>query len=739
MHCNLSKFLRIAALAMPAAWLFAATAPPSGGDWPDWRGPNRDGVSHERNLPEKWSPSGQNLAWKAPYGGRSTPVVLGDRLYLQNSAGKGETQQERVMCFNADTGKLLWEYRFNVFQSDVPAHRVGWASPAADIETGNVYAFGVNGTLLGLSKEGKLLWERSLGEEFDLFTTHGGRTVSPVVDGNLVIVKAASSTWGTQANRSIRYMAFDKRSGEMVWVSTPGGRPFDTDYSQPVIARINGTRLLIAGLGDGGVHAIKIGTGEPVWHFLMSKRAINTAPVLNGTTVIVSHGQENLEGNEMGMLAAIDATAKGNIAINQTKWANKGFIGEFSSGIIDGDRYLQIDNGSNLFAFDVVTGRQLWKQNLGTLQKSSLTYGDGKLYVGTESGKFFILRPHADRCEILSEETLPISQSGLFNEKVPEAVVASAAISRGRVYFVSSDTLYAIGKKTRVPAEPAVADTPPAPGPPAWVQVVPTEVVLTAGQSADFRARLFDEHGEFLREEKASWSLDGLKGAGENGHVATAADSPGQAGLVKATVGAISGAARVRVVPALPWNETFESYAAGALPPHWVGATAGQYKVQELDGGKVLAKAPNETLFKRMRIFLGPTNWSNYTIEADVRAPEKRRQMGDAGVTAQRYTLVLFGNNQQLQLYSWQPEVARNVTVPFAWKPDTWYRLKLRVENTPDGKTRIRGKAWLAADTEPAAWLIDRVDPIPNREGSPGLFGDATYGVFFDNLKVTAN
>ena len=353
MHFNLGKFLCSAALAMPAAILFAAAAPPSAGDWPDWRGPNRDGVSHEKNLPEKWSPAGQNLAWKAPYGGRSTPVVLGDRLYLQNSAGKGETQQERVMCFNADTGKLLWEYRFNVFQSDVPAHRVGWASPAADAETGNVYAFGVNGTLLGLSKEGKLLWERSLGEEFDLFTTHGGRTVSPVVDGNLVIVKAASSTWGTQANRSIRFMAFDKRSGEMVWVSTPGGRPFDTDYSQPVIARINGTRLLIAGLGDGGVHAIKIATGEPVWHFLMSKRAINTAPVLNGTTVIVSHGQENLEGNEMGMLAAIDATAKGNIAINQAKWANKGFIGEFSSGIVDGDRYLQVDNGANLYAFDV--------------------------------------------------------------------------------------------------------------------------------------------------------------------------------------------------------------------------------------------------------------------------------------------------------------------------------------------------------------------------------------------------
>ncbi|HKW98435.1 MAG TPA: PQQ-binding-like beta-propeller repeat protein [Bryobacteraceae bacterium] len=717
----------------------AAATVPQVGDWPDWRGPNRDGISREKHLPEKWSLAGENLSWKAPYGGRSAPIILGDRLYLENSAGKGETQQERVMCFNADTGKLLWEYKFNIFQSDVPPHRVGWASPAADVETGNVYAFGVGGTLVALTRDGKLLWSRSLGEELDLFTTHGGRTTSPVVDGNLVIVKAASSTWGTQANRSIRAMALDKRTGETVWVSTPGGRPFDTDYSQPIVARINGTKLLITGLGDGGVHAIKIATGEPVWHFVLSKRAINTAPVLDGTTVIVSHGQENLEGNEMGMLAAIDATAKGNIAVSQAKWTVKGFIGEFSSGVLDGDRYLQVDNGANLHAFDPVTGRELWKQNLGTVQKASPVFGDGKIYVGTETGKFYILRPHADRCEILSAVEMPINETGIYNERVPAPVVASAAISRGRVYFVSSDTLYAIGKKTRVPAEPAVEETPaPAPGQPAYVQVVPTEVTMIAGQTANFRARLFDEHGEFLREEKANWSLAGLKGSIDDGKF-TPADHEGQAGLIKATAGGISGEARVRVVPPLPWNETFDAYAVGATPSYWLGAAAGQYKIAELDGGKVLAKAPNQTLFKRMRVFLGPTDWSNYTVEADVRVPEKRRQMGDAGVTAQRYTLVLFGNNQQLELYSWQPQTASNFAVPFSWKPDTWYHLKLRVENEAGGKTRIQGKAWPAAESEPAGWLIDHVDPIPNREGSPGLFGDSTYGVFFDNLKVTAN
>src|SRR6185295_12298066 len=103
----------------------------------------------------------------------------------------------------------------------------------------------------------------------------------------------------------------------------------------------------------------------------------------------------------------------------------------------------------------------------------------------------------------------------------------------------------------------------------------PTEVVLTAGQSANFRAQLFDEHGEFLREEQATWALDGLKGSIDNGQFTSAGGNSGQAGQIKATVGAISGVARVRVIPPLPWNETFDSYDVGATPPHWVGAVAG--------------------------------------------------------------------------------------------------------------------------------------------------------------------
>jgi outer membrane protein assembly factor BamB len=421
--------------------VFAAAGRGAANDWTDWRGPSRDGISAEKGLPSSWSPAGENLAWKAPYGGRSTPIVLGDRLYLQNSVGRGETLQERVVCLNADTGALLWEHRFNVFLSDVPPHRIGWASPVADPATGNVYVFGVGGTLLGLSRDGKVIWERSLEEEFGLITTHGGRTVSPVIEADTVIVSGLTSGWGNQSRSAHRFMAFDKASGYTVWVSSPGGRPYDTTYSPPLGVVIGGMRLLIAGASDGAMHALKALTGEPVWKFEMSKRGINTGAVVSGSTVYVSHSEENLESSEMGLLAAIDGNSRGDIGKAQIRWSHPGIQVGYSSPVLDGERLYQIDNGSNLLAFDRESGRQLWTLNLGTIQKASPVLADGKLYVGTENGKFLILKPEPDRCEVLDEDQLG-------TEAAPEAIVASAAVSGGRIYLVTSDALYCIGKKS---------------------------------------------------------------------------------------------------------------------------------------------------------------------------------------------------------------------------------------------------------------------------------------------------
>jgi len=715
--------LLVAALSVPAS------------DWAEWRGPARDGISFEKGLPAKWSPGGDNLAWKVPYGGRSAPIVMNNRVYLQNTAGKGETEQERVMCFNADTGGLVWEHRFNVFLSDVPPHRVGWASPAGDLATGNVYALGVGGSLLALSPEGKLTWERSLSEDFGLLTTHGGRTVSPIIDGDLVILSGITFGWGGHARGAHRFMAFDKSTGETMWVSAPGGRPYDTTYAPPIIANINGTRLLIQGASDGVVYALKPQTGEPVWKYEISKRGINTGVVVHGTTAILSHSEENLQSSEMGMMVAVDASAKGELKKEQVKWTVYGWQGGFSSPLIDGERFYQVDNGANLAAFDSNTGKQLWLKNLGTIQKASPVLADGKLYLGTENGKFFILKPTAAGCEILDQDQLG-------TEAQPEAIIASVAVSNGRIYLVSDSNLYCIGKKSNSATnQPPPVEGLPNPNRPAThVQVVPTELIIKPGATSSFRVRLFDEYGKFIREEKtAAWSLDQLKGTVANGQFVAATDGGTQAGLVKATVGNVTGTASVRVFAPLPYNENFDAMAVNSVPPLWVNSTL-KFIVREVEGSKVLVKTTEgSSLLSRARAYFGPSDLANYTVEADIRATQRRRQQGDAGVIAQRYVLTLYGNSQMLHLEPWQPETARTVTMPFAWKPDTWYRMKLQVENLPDGKVRARGKVWLASESEPVAWMIERIDPIPNRQGAPGIFGNALAELYFDNVKVYSN
>jgi outer membrane protein assembly factor BamB len=741
-HPRLSLLLSFA-LLVPAAAIVG------GADWPEWRGPDRTGTSSETGLPSSWSPAGENLAWKAPYGGRSSPVVFGDRLYLQNTAGSGATMQERVMAFHADTGKLLWEHKYNLFTSDVPPHRIAWASPAVDPATGNVFAFSGNGLLMSLSPQGKLLWERSLAEEFGMWTTHGGRVSSPVVDGDQLIVSGLMFLWGQHAGGAHRYASFDKDTGRALWLTAPEGRPTDTIYANPFLATVNGTRMFFAGGSDGAMHALKATTGQSIWNWPVSQRGLNTAALLLGPDVIVTHSEENLPGiSEMGMVAAVPAASKGPLTDKDARWIVRGVQAGYASPVSDGERIYTLDNGGVLFAFEAKTGKQLWHQALGTIAKASPVLADGKLYIGTENtgdagGKFYIVRPHADRAEILDQDWLGTPQKS-------ELIIASPIVARGRIYVTSMDALYAIGPKTAPKTTapgPKPAGAPAGSGAPATLLVTPTELVLKPGESVSLEVRAFDANGGPLQDPgQAAWAVEGLKGTVENGRFTADKAAGAQAGTVKATIGAVSGASRIRVIPDLPWTFDFED-SGETPPPYWINAT-GKFAVRALDGNKVLVKlAQNPFAFaKRTRPFFGPPDLSNYTIEADVRSMERRRQMGDVGIVAQRYELVLFGNHQRLELQPWQPETARTVKVEYKWKPDTWYTMKLEVQSLDGSKVRARGKIWPKGEPEPAAWAIERVDPIGSHKGSPGIYADAmnsapTGGseMYYDNIKVYRN
>ena len=157
-------------------------------DWPTWRGPNQDGTSAETGLVSTWSVEGENLLWEAEFVGRSTPIVLNDRVYVIGRVGEGITQQERVACFDAKTGELLWNHEFNVFHTTISFNRVGWTSLAGDPETGNIYAHGVQGLFFCFDKDGNILWSRSLTEEYGRISGYGGRVHTPIIAGDLVVV-----------------------------------------------------------------------------------------------------------------------------------------------------------------------------------------------------------------------------------------------------------------------------------------------------------------------------------------------------------------------------------------------------------------------------------------------------------------------------------------------------------------------------------------------------------------------
>src|SRR5262249_30239202 len=161
--------------------------------------------------------------------------------------------------------------------------------------------------------------------------------------------------WGTMAGRLHRFVAFDKRTGDIVYVSSPGGRPYDTAYAAPMIASINGLRLLINGTGDAAIHALKPQTGEEAWSFLAPNSAINTGVAVSGTNVVVSQGDENLDVADRGMIGTIDGSQKGDI--KKTNWAVTGIQFGFSSPVISGNTIYQMEDAAKLHAYNLETGK----------------------------------------------------------------------------------------------------------------------------------------------------------------------------------------------------------------------------------------------------------------------------------------------------------------------------------------------------------------------------------------------
>ncbi len=739
-----------------------AALPALADDWHHWRGPQQNGMSAEKNLPDKWSPDGENLIWKAPLGCRSTPLVLNGRVYLINYCGDKETIQERVMCLDADTGKVLKEHKFNVFQVDMVTVRLGWTDLAADPQTGHIYAHGTQGFLNCYDKDLNLVWSRQLTEEFGRVTGYGGRVTSPTVHEDLVIVGMLNSSWGDHAKGNDRYFAFDKRTGAVVWISEPRPEQRGTYYSHPIVATVNGVRLLITGTSDGSVAAMKVRTGEPAWSYNFSIAAINSSPVFDPKTnyVYIGHGEESPDNNIQGRVICVDASSVAN-GEPKLVWQKDGVKARYASPILDsaaGRLYMPDDIGK-LSCFDAKSGKQLWRFSYGRNARGSPVLADGRIYVGDVGSRFCILEPSAKGCKMLHEHLFP-SPDGVSDVEVN----GSPAVSNGRIYFATSDELFCIGRKD---VKQASASSPPVQAAPrgkaGHLQVFPGDVTAHPGETVSFKLRLFDDHGNLLKElppAAADWALPApppppgkttspppLKAEIADGKLTIDAKLPSQHGYVLAKMNGLTAKARVRVAPRLPYAQDFEKVPDGAVPGGWVN-TQGKFLVATVDGNKLLKKVNNNSRppICRGYAYIGLPSMKDYTIECDVLGTQKGDDMPEIGVCANRYTLLLAGNIQKLRLLSWEALPRIDRTIDYSWQPGQWYRLKLTV-HVKGNEGHIQGKVWPRGQPEPDAWTIQTTDSRPNTEGAPALYGyvtgiiepEAGNDVFYDNLAITPN
>ena len=705
-------------------------------DWPSWRGRMQNGVSEQTGLVSSWSVDGENLLWFQAYVGRSTPAVFDGRVCANGRTGDGVAKKEIVTCWNAEDGAKLWEHTFSVLNTTVPFNRVGWGSVTGDPETGYLYALNVDGHLHAFDRDGDVVWSWRLGEDLGRASGYGGRTSTPIIDEDRLVLSVIGSAWGDLGGPPRhRYVAFDKTNGHVRWVATPGGQPADLNtQSVPIVAVVNGQRLLIDGNADGRIYAMQARTGKKVWEFHLSKRGINVSPVIDGATVYVAHSEENIDGGTMGRVVAIDAAGSGDITATGEKWRLNDVAVGFSSPVIKDGRLYVIDNSANLVAIDAAAGAVVWEHSVGNVGKSSPVWADGKLYVTEVNGNVHILQPGADGVTELDSEDLEVD-GGREAE-----IYGSFAPAYGRLYVTAESGIYCIGGPG-APFDPAPAASPgfgpeTAPtGTVASLQVVPAEVIADAGQSIDFRLLAFDANGQPAGETTATWTLEGLTGSrlGVGGEFEAGSGAASQAGRVIATVGEVSAAARVRIFPALPWTENFEN----GRPPHWIGGGGNVAAVDE-GGEQLLRKGPSRTGIHRHAIYIGPSTLSNYTVQADVMSTQRGRRRPDIGLINSGYTMDLQGNHQRIEVRSWAAELRMAERFPFAWDPDVWYTLKLRVD-LDDGRALVRGKVWRRGEAEPAEWTVTVEDPEPVRQGSPGLIGYSPIDIYYDNVQVMEN
>jgi outer membrane protein assembly factor BamB len=405
------------------ATLFTSLA--QGEDWPQWRGPKRDGISTETGLLKEWPADGPKLLWqvKAIGEGYSTPAVVGNRLYLVGNRGMDD---EFVQALDSKDGHQIWETHIGkVGVNRGPQYPGARSTPTVDGAL--LYALGSDGDLACLETDsGKLKWHKNLRTDFGGEPGAWAYSESPLVDGDLLIC--------TPGGADATIVALDKKSGDTVWKS-PLEEADQAGYASAIVFETGGVKQYVQFVQKGLV-GVDAKTGKLLWRYdrtAKGSQANIPTPVAHDNFIYSATGRVG------GGLVALK-TDKAGVTAEQVYFEPK--MPSAIGGAVEHDGYLYGTNGQGMLCADFATGEHKW-QDRG-VGPGGVLYAEGLIYVHGENGDVAIFAAKPDG----------FSEKGRFTPpELPDRGSSKAwaypVIADGKLYIHDWGTLWCYDVKDR--------------------------------------------------------------------------------------------------------------------------------------------------------------------------------------------------------------------------------------------------------------------------------------------------
>ncbi len=393
----------------PAPSLVRSAAP----DWPQWRGPSRDGISAETGLLQAWPAGGPKLLWKASGIGRgySSPIVVADGVYIT-----GDTDTELVISAFTLDGQPRWKAANGApWKKSYPGAR-----SSCSFDDGKLYHMNAHGSLACLdAATGDKVWSVNVLERYEAKNIVWGISESVLVQGDRV--------FATPAGARGLMVALDKRTGAPIW-ATPALDGEQASYSSPILIQAGKRALLVNG-GSKNVFAVDAATGALVWQMphVDPKNTVNTTPVLSGRLLLFTDSSRDY-GAVFGVRLGDDSASRA--------WTRELKIGHGGTVCVDGRLYGSSSRGdvTGWVGVDAETGQSIQVSPAGDLSDGSAIFADGRFYCLTVRGLM-----------TLQELTVAgFRTAGAFRlaEGQGQDAWAHPVLSQGRLFVRYHDTLY---------------------------------------------------------------------------------------------------------------------------------------------------------------------------------------------------------------------------------------------------------------------------------------------------------